>query len=289
MNAKDTARTEYYTRIIEALNQRETWENRQRLFYQARYFGVRRKVKPWPTAADLHVQLIDTAIEKLKPSFVNSAIGNDILSSFVPMRQQLAPLTVSAERWFDYQMRERTNFQKEIVSVIDNLLLYGRGVSKVVWNEDKKRIDFEAIDPFHIIVPSYTKEFKDADFIVHIISTSVDSYKANPLYKQDENFIKTISGKASKSVGIRSEIQDEIYRREGITQEAENDRIILWEMYTPSEDGWKVETYSPLVVTEDVRKPFTLPYRHGEPPFVDFPYEVTGGGWPVPRSHSKNF
>ena len=128
MNAKDTARTEYYTRIIEALNQRETWENRQRLFYQARYFGVRRKVKPWPTAADLHVQLIDTAIEKLKPSFVNSAIGNDILSSFVPMRQQLAPLTVSAERWFDYQMRERTNFQKEIVSVIDNLLLYGRGV-----------------------------------------------------------------------------------------------------------------------------------------------------------------
>ena len=204
MNAKDTRRTEYYTRIIEALNKRETWENRQRLFYQARYFGVRRKVKPWPTAADLHVQLIDTAIEKLKPSFVNSAIGNDILSSFVPMRQQLAPLTVSAERWFDYNMREKTNFQKEIVSVIDNLLLYGRGVSKVIWNEDKKRIEFEAIDPFHIIVPSYTKEFKDADFIVHIISTSVDSYKANPLYKQDENFIKTISGKPSKSVGLRS-------------------------------------------------------------------------------------
>ena len=283
MNAKDTRRNEYYTRIIEALNQRETWENRQRLFYQARYFGVRRKVKPWPTAADLHVQLIDTAIEKLKPSFVNSAIGNDILSSFVPMRQQLAPLTVSAERWFDYNMRERTNFQKEIVSVIDHILLYGRGVAKVVWNEDKKRIDFEAIDPFHIIVPSYTKEFKDADFIVHIISTSVDSYKANPLYKQDEEFIKIISGKPSKSVGLRSEIQDEIYRREGITQEAENDRIILWEMYTPSEDGWKVETYSPLVVAEDVRKPFVLPYKHGEPPFVDFPYEVTGGGWYSPR------
>jgi hypothetical protein len=84
-------------------------------------------------------------------------------------------------------------------------------------------------------------------------------------------------------VGLRSEIQDEIYRREGITQEAENDRIILWEMYTPTEDGWKVETYSPLVVTEDVRKPFVLPYKHGEPPFVDFPYEITGGGWYSPR------
>ena len=78
--ADNNPRATYYQRILEALNQRESWENRQRLFYQARYFGVRRKIKPWPTAADLHVQLIDTAIEKLKPSFVNGAIGNDILS-----------------------------------------------------------------------------------------------------------------------------------------------------------------------------------------------------------------
>jgi hypothetical protein len=280
---KNNRRGDYYQRIIDCLNQRETWENRQRLFYQARYFGVRRKVKPWPTAADLHVQLIDTAIERLKPSFVNSAIGNDILSSFVPMRQQLTPITVTAERWFDYKMREQSNFQKEIVSVIDNLLLYGRGVAKVVWDDQNKRIGFEAIDPFHLIVPQYTKELKDADFIVHIISTSVDSYKTNPLYKQDEEFIKRIAGKPNNSVGLRSEIQDEIYRREGITQEAENDRIILWEMYTPSKDGWLVETYSPLAVDENVRKPFTLPYEHGEPPFVDFPYEITGGGWYSPR------
>jgi len=281
--ADNNQRATYYQRVLEALNQRESWENRQRLFYQARYFGVRRKIKPWPTAADLHVQLIDTAIEKLKPSFVNSAIGNDILSSFVPMRQQLTPITVSAERWFDYNMREKTNFQKEIVSVIDNILLYGRGVAKVIWDEDQKQIRFDAIDPFHIIVPSYTKEFKDADFIVHIISTSVDSYKANPAYKQDEELIKIISGKPSKSVGLRSEIQDEIYRREGITQEGENDRIILWEMHTPTKDGWKVETYSPLQIQTDIRKPFVLPYNHGEPPFVDFPYEVTGGGWYSPR------
>jgi len=280
---KYNRRADYHKRIIDCLNQRETWENRQRLFYQARYFGVRRKTKPWPTAADLHVQLIDTAIERLKPSFVNSAIGNDILSSFVPMRAQLTPITVTAERWFDYKMREQTNFQKEIVSVIDNLLLYGRGVAKVIWDDQTKRISFEAIDPFHLIVPQYTKELKDADFIVHIISTSVDTYKTNPLYKQDENFIKRIAGKPNNSVGLRSEIQDEIYRREGITQEAENDRIILWEMYTPSKDGWLVETFSPLAVDENVRKPFTLPYEHGEPPFVDFPYEITGGGWYSPR------
>ena len=276
-------RTDYHARVLTSLTQRETWETRQRLFYQARYFGVRRKVKPWPTAADLHVQLIDTAIEKLKPSFVNSAIGNDILSSFVPMRQQLAPITVSAERWFDFQMRERSNFQSEIVSVIDHLLLYGRGICKSVWDEDNKRVRFEAIDPFHLIVPYYTKELAKADYIVHVLRLSVDAYKANPAYKQDAKLIDRISGRTSDQMGVPTEVQAEIFRREGITEEKEKDRIVLWEMYTPSKDGWLVETYSPLDVESDVRTKFTLPYEHGEPPFVDFPYEITGGGWYSPR------
>ena len=276
-------RTDYHQRVLDSLKQRDTWETRQRLFYQARYFGVRRKVKPWPTAADLHVQLIDTAIEKLKPSFVNSAIGNDILSSFVPMRQQLAPITVSAERWFDHQMREKSNFQNEIVSVIDHTLLYGRGICKAVWDEENKRVSFEAIDPFHLIVPYYTKELAKADYIVHVLRLSVDAYKSNPLYKQDKALIEKISGRANEVTGIPTDVQAEIFRREGITEESEKDRVVLWEMYTPGKDGWLVETYSPLAVETDVRPKFTLPYEHGEPPFVDFPYEVTGGGWYSPR------
>ena len=41
-----TERQDYYQRIVDAVEQRQSWENRQRLFYQARYFGIRRKVKP---------------------------------------------------------------------------------------------------------------------------------------------------------------------------------------------------------------------------------------------------
>jgi len=111
----------------------------------------------------------------------------------------------------------------------------------------------------------------------------VDAYKANAAYKQDKTLIDRISGRSDSAQGISTEVQDEIFRREGITEENEKDRIVLWEMYTPGKDGWLVETYSPLAVETDVRPKFTLPYEHGEPCFVDFPYEITGGGWYSPR------
>ncbi|NBW19136.1 MAG: hypothetical protein EBR82_65285, partial [Caulobacteraceae bacterium] len=130
-------------RIIDDLTRRQTWDSRQRQFYEMRTFGLRRKVKPWPTAADLHVALIDRVIERLKPNYVNSALGNDTVAGFVPMRQQLTPLTVTAERFFDFKIREKTNFQEEIVRLIDDMLLYGRSVLKAVWDENKKQIVFQ--------------------------------------------------------------------------------------------------------------------------------------------------
>ena len=141
------------------------------------------------------------------------------------MRQQLAPITVSAERWFDHQMREKSNFQNEIVSVIDHTLLYGRGICKAVWDEENKRVSFEAIDPFHLIVPYYTKDLAKADYIVHVLRLSVDAYKANAAYKQDKALIDKISGRSDSAQGISTEVQDEIFRREGITEEHEKDHL----------------------------------------------------------------
>ena len=46
MTPKDNRRQDYYMRIIESLNQRESWENRQRLFYQARYLECAARSSP---------------------------------------------------------------------------------------------------------------------------------------------------------------------------------------------------------------------------------------------------
>ena len=267
-------------RIVDDLTRRNTWDARQRQFYEMRTFGLRRKVKPWPTAADLHVALIDRVIERLKPNYVNSALGNDTVAGFVPMRQQLTPLTVTAERFFDFKIREKTNFQEEIVRLIDDMLLYGRSVLKAVWDEDKKQIVFQAIDPTRFIVPDYTTNLDEADYLCHVMVQSVDQYKRNEAFNQDEDFIKTITGRGTRFEGINTEKEQSAFQREGLTYEDRQDRIVLWEVYTKNKDGeWVVRTYSPLSPENPVRDDFTLPYKHGQCPFSDFSYELVNGGF----------
>lgn len=267
-------------RIIDDLTRRNTWDARQRQFYEMRTFGLRRKVKPWPTAADMHVALIDRVIERLKPNYVNSALGNDTVASFVPMRQQLSPLTVTAERFFDFKIREKTNFQEEIVRLIDDMCLYGRSVLKTVWDENKKQIVFQAIDPTRFIVPDYTTDLDEADYLCHVMVLSVDQYKRNEAYEQDEDFIKTITGRGTKFEGINTEKEQSVFQREGLTYEDRQDRIVLWEVYTKNEDSeWAVRTYSPLSPDKPVREDFVLPYKHNQAPFTDFSYEVVNGGF----------
>ncbi len=80
----DKQRNALQGQIVEAVEQRSPWELRQTRWYELRHHGLRRTNKPWPKAADLHWPLIDTAIEKLKPLFLQQALGMDVVASFVP-------------------------------------------------------------------------------------------------------------------------------------------------------------------------------------------------------------
>ncbi len=79
----DKQRNALQGQIVEAVSQRSPWELRQTRWYELRHNGLRRVNKPWPKAADLHWPLIDTAIEKLKPLFLQQALGMDVVASFV--------------------------------------------------------------------------------------------------------------------------------------------------------------------------------------------------------------
>jgi len=58
---------EIYPEVIQDLRVRLDWENRQMVWSKMRNFGLRRISKPWPLAADMHVPVGDTIIQKLKP------------------------------------------------------------------------------------------------------------------------------------------------------------------------------------------------------------------------------
>ena len=274
-------RRELHSAILSDVQERQRWESRQSLWYEMRHNGLRRKSKPWPNAADLHYPLIDTIIDKLKPFYYQQIVGMDVVSTFVPMCQQLSAFTTTAERWFDYKMKERSNFQTEALTWIDHGLMSGRSVMKVYWDTDKKSLAFDAIDPMYFIVPPHTKHLADADRMVHVMPMSVESFKSSPYY--DREALKLIKGATGNDGQNTTQKEQNIFSREGITYDNSADRVIVWEVYSKEDGEWMVHTYSPAAVDIDLREPMKLPYRHGEPPFVDFSYEIKDKGWYSPR------
>ena len=281
-------RKNLHGQIEDSVDQRQPWELRQTRWYELRHHGLRRQNKPWLKAADLHWPLIDTQIEKLKPLFLQQALGMDVVATFVPMRSQLNAYTKVAEDWFNYKIREKTNFTDEVLSWVDYTLMSGRGVMKCFWNPGDKKVGFEAIDPLYFLVPSYTVDLQDADWAVQVMPMSVAAYRRMAKqfgWKSDKATIDKIRGNPQEDniPGTNTEA-DAKNTREGITYTPNPEMVIVWEVYHKSDDGrWSVYTYSPAAVDVDLRDPMELPYDHGQLPFVDFPYEIKDKGWFSPR------
>ena len=276
-------RMELHGAILDDLAKRTAWEQRQTMWYEMRHSGLRRKNKPWPNASDLHWPLIDTNIEKLKPTLFQQIVGMDVVSSFIPMRQQLASFTTTAEQWFDFKIKEKTNLTLEALSWIDNCLVSGRAVMKCYWDVERKQVRFDAVNPMFIIVPGYTTDLQSADRIVHVMPMSEAAYISSGRYESGKETLKKIKSSAGDTDAGSDEQRQTRQTREGLTHDPEGEKIIVWEVYERTGLKWTVTTYSPVDPEIDLREPMELPYDHNKAPFVDYCYEVKDKGWYSPR------
>ena len=277
------SRTGLHGVILDDLKDRSQWDTRQSMFYRMRHNGLRRKNKPWPGASDAHFPLSDTVIQRLAPFYFQQIFATDLIAQFTPVRDKTHAYANAAAQWFDYQMKQKTNIETEILAVIDFMLMSGRGVMKTFWDEEKKKLNFQSVDPQHIIVPTWTRDLMDADRIVHVQHYSPDAYRRNSLFKQDEQLIKKITGSGTDVRGDNMKVQAQ-YQREGLTYNEDN-YIIVWEVWCRDSDAnWYCETFSPLVPEEDIRPTYKLGKDYnGKPPFCQFEYEIKDGRWYSPR------
>lgn len=280
----DHERSELIDCVLRDLSLRERWDTRQSMLYEMRFRGLRRKTKPWPGASDVHWPLADSVIEKLKPFYVGQLYASDHLALFVPDSPEASvSQAVAVGRWFDYQLRQRTDFEDKMLSVIDWMLMSGRPAIKMSWDVDGQRLQFDVVPPYHLILPAETASIKEADRLVHVQVLSVEAYKRNELFDQSPDFIAKITGRGSVRSGGNEDAVQRKYEREGLTYGA-TDQIVVWEVWTRGDDGkWVFETISPLCSDKPIRAACGCEYEHGMPPFVDFPYEVTDGTWYSPR------
>src|SRR5947207_4042438 len=125
-----------YDQIEDALVDRGDWETRQTLWYDLRHGRVARRNKPYPGAPDMRFKLIDTLIEKLKPFYVQQLYGNETLASFICLKDQDSAMTSGAAYWFDYKLKQESNFEREVNIAIDIMLQSGFDILKIFWDAD---------------------------------------------------------------------------------------------------------------------------------------------------------
>ena len=281
--------------IRDDIRDRGDWMSRQEVWYQIRHQGIRRINKPYPGAPDLHFPLVDSVIEKHKPFYVQQIYATETLATFVPRTQQQNETTSQVGQWFDYQVKQASNFEREIICGIDTALQNGGSPIKVFWNTRRKRLEFDACDPLHVIVPKWTEELQEADRLTHVLHLSEAQYRANPNYRKDPDFIKAIKGRGGNQSGTDTGKEQEIARREGLTCGQDDNQIVLWEIYTRDTDNWNkviVKTRSPLKFDEPVRADFAMPYtegvfKEGAFPFVKVRTEIKDKGYYSSRGISE--
>lgn len=266
--------------VRDALNARLAWEEEQIKGYRLRHDGVGRPKKPWPGAADLNWPLSDMMIEKIKPYYVQQVFANELVANFFSLKSDLMQFNNAAAQWFDYRLRQRTNFETEIISVVDHMLMCGKGLLKVYWDEERKQVQFDSVDPMYFVVPPHTVDLRDADWCVQVHQVSPAAYKRNENYNQSPELMKKI--RAANAEG-RSRYEGEKFLREGITHLVDDDRIPLWEVYYRDGKELLTFTFSPLCNDEFVRPVRPLPYDHNELPYVEFNVEVKDKGYYAPR------
>lgn len=267
------SKNQLYCDIVADLEDRSDWENRQALWYKMRTAGVRRARKPWPGAADMHVPVGDTIINKLKAYYIQWIFGPELLASFYALEKQGDSYESAVAQWFDYQVRTKSNFARAAVCAVDSILQNGMGFLKTYYDQDRGELAFASIHPYFVIMPVYS-DVESLDRLTHVMQLSEAEYlrcAETRGYNTDQTFIDSIKGEGKPDANY----EQTRYTAEGLSYSRLKDLIILWETYEVESDGQiKVHTFSPLQPDEPARSTFRLPYAHKEIPILQLNYEL---------------
>lgn len=294
--------SELFSRGFHILTDRIMWEERQRKWYLMRHDGLRRRNKPFPSAADLHLKLVDEKVNQKKAFTLAQAFGQPDLATFVCMKQQLADMTMSAQQFFSFELKHRSNLMRTLMTCVDTMWLRGRGIIKAYVDPfNDYRIVHENVDPLYLLMPDDVNGFEDSYEWIHVRQMNVAKFKQDRRYCQqyresgeiDGRVLKKLCGGPDAADRLRTQrgrdfdlIQLDKELREGYTHSNNSDTIIIWEHYIRTMGGLTVYSYCPCATDIEVRQPYGVPYKvdgRVSPGFFSFVAEVKDEGWYSPR------
>jgi len=274
-----------HNQILDALKNRQPWDDKQRQFYAIRNGGMRRGHKPFPGAADTSCQLSDGKIEKAKPFYFNQLFSGERIAEFTGMNEETAAVQDMAADLLDHICKEEIPFAAKVMSAVDTMLVRQRGILKIFWDAEKQEIKVETVDPQFFVVPSRGVGPDEDDWFCQIRQVSVAWYQRQRAYLQGSEVIARIRG-GSRDETILSDSEEEKFDREGLTWTREANTIVLFEVWQKTPGGWTIFEYSPQAPDLMLRRPRGCATKWRDKPwqpFVGLEAEIKDEGWYAPR------
>lgn len=165
---------------------RALWENAVDRLNRLRFGARRKKNHPWPGAANYMIPVIDSKIERIKPSYVNLAYSVSPIVTFEPFGPEDVDPARKREQLFDWRMKTQVKFFQPYCIGIDQILgAQGMTVFRIVWKFSSRRytvkIDLEDFDE-EVLGALYDARVTD-DILVRIIQ---EQYKIDFEYEENE-------------------------------------------------------------------------------------------------------
>lgn len=266
--------------ILAAVKERKEWDRRQAIWYEMTHDGIGRLTKPFPGCADMHYPLADDNMGTFRPYFASPLMSPEPLARFVGSGDAMR-LSPARAQWFDYHLRQRSNYVAKQLAANDGMLRYGRGILKILWDPKGSRLSFQACLYSKIIVPGECTSIEDAPWIVHVIPMSKAAFSRSK-YSGNRKSADAISGAPGGEADTGTDRDESQDYTTGVNR-PEPGRVIVWEVYAKNESGVRWCAYSPTKPETMLQPWVPLDYAHGKLPFVDFPFETGEEGWLSPR------
>lgn len=259
--------------IKTALKDREPWEQKCALMRRARYGLDRPQVQmvPFPRASNVYVPLIDTTIEQKKAYFAAVPYSSSQIVSFTGLSQQSRPHQAQAASYYDFIVKQKTEFEDEYQYAIDNLLEWGNWFIKITYDRKNEVPVYTAIHPLFIICPWTATSFRKVPWFVHVMQFHKGEFvrKYMKYAKGDKEEWKSKLNELYDGIQDTNEDNDQAgmnrdeYDREGISKSAKGGKIVIWEKHYMDKDGnRRIKSLSPDAPDFDFQDDRKYPYHY---------------------------
>lgn len=236
-------------KINTALRDRREYENKLAAAHAQRFCLDRpeRNNSPFPNASNFRYPLSDTLIDQKKPFLFKVSFASDNIAYFKSMDPLSTVFNNKTAAFFDFIVKEQTDFQEDIQYALDAHLQDGEDYVKITWNEEKQVPEAETIESMFIISPARGKKFKDVPWFAEVLHLSKKECKeAYPEVKGiDEIFESLESGNSYDSRVDQSNKEEAEYRREGINFSGKKGYLVLYSYHYTTKDSRRIRTISP--------------------------------------------